>query len=192
MGSQETIRALRHPLPTSAIAIRIHRAVLSIRTAGHHPLVDWVTAYSGIASNKRAHQLARAKLLSARARTPTSYLPLELAHGGFHETFEARQVHTSQRRRYLSSQVNSLNFPSLSRHASPDSSPYLPSTPSQIRSTLRSHASQKDVPTNFSGPRVHPLPDTHYAFASFVKLPPSLHSPLSRSFNPLPSILNSH
>ncbi|KAG0421837.1 hypothetical protein HPB47_002293 [Ixodes persulcatus] len=95
--SQEAIRALRHPSPTSAITIQIHRGALSIRTAGHHLLVDWVPAHC--------------------AGAPTSSLPPELAPGAFHDAHVARQVHTSQRRQYLSSQANPLDFPSLSRLA---------------------------------------------------------------------------
>ncbi|KAG0412087.1 hypothetical protein HPB47_010784 [Ixodes persulcatus] len=112
--SQEAIRALRHSSPSSAIAIQIHRAAISIRTAGHHPLIDWVPAHSGIPGNERAHRLARAKLLSARAGAPTFPTPPELTPGSFHDSHEARQEHASQRRHYLTTQANPLDFPSLS------------------------------------------------------------------------------
>lgn len=112
--SQEAIRALRHSSPSSAIAIQIHRAAISIRTAGHHPLIDWVPAHSGIPGNERAHRLARAKLLSARAGAPTFPTPPELTPGSFHDSHEARQEHASRWRHYLTTQANPLDFPSLS------------------------------------------------------------------------------
>ncbi|KAM7293913.1 nucleolar GTP-binding protein 2 [Ixodes scapularis] len=82
--------------------------------AGHHPLIDWVPAHSGIPGNERAHRLARAKLLSARAGAPTFPTPPELTPGSFHDSHEARQEHASRWRHYLTTQANPLDFPSLS------------------------------------------------------------------------------
>lgn len=51
------------------------------------------------------------QVLSAQAGSPMSPMPPELTLGSFHDTQKARQVQISQRRQYLTSRANPLEFP---------------------------------------------------------------------------------
>ncbi|XP_040063063.3 uncharacterized protein LOC120837624 [Ixodes scapularis] len=94
-------------------------AVSSLRASGHQFIIRWVPAYCGIPGNEKAHRLARAHLLSALAKGPSSSSSLGNPSQEIANPWHDLRSTKAQRATYLSMAANPLSIPKIpSQHFS--------------------------------------------------------------------------
>ncbi|KAG0440097.1 hypothetical protein HPB47_016406 [Ixodes persulcatus] len=94
-------------------------AVSSLRASGHQFIIRWVPAHCGIPGNEEAHRLARAHLLSALAKGPSSSSSLGNPSQEIANPWHDLRSTKAQRAAYLSMAANPLSIPKIpSQHFS--------------------------------------------------------------------------
>ncbi|KAG0430883.1 hypothetical protein HPB47_022292 [Ixodes persulcatus] len=94
-------------------------AVSSLRASGHQFIIRWVPAHCGIPGNEKAHRLARAHLLSALAKGPSSSSSLGNPSQEIANPWHDLRSTKAQRAAYLSMAANPLSIPKIpSQHFS--------------------------------------------------------------------------
>ncbi|KAG0423480.1 hypothetical protein HPB47_000747 [Ixodes persulcatus] len=119
-GSQAAHQICSDTKYTGPTLYELKVAVSSLRASGHQFIIRWVPAHCGIPGNEKAHRLARANLLSALAKGPSSSSSLGNPSQEIANPWHDLRSTKAQRAAYLAMAANPLSIPKISsQHFAP-------------------------------------------------------------------------